>query len=207
LQETDVRASHSPRLSRPGRHGRRPGDDRAVVRLPREADRFLTFISRLLGLARESIAANYFGASPVYAAFQFAFTVPNLFRKLLGEGALSAAFIPLYAQAVKTKPRDEANDLRRHQRQPAVRDPAGPDDRGRDRAAGRRHVRADAVGLPAGREAHDDHVAVRDARVRHRRSSARSCRVHERFAAITFTAVISNVCLIVAMVAAAKTLA
>src|SRR3954464_11423994 len=72
---------------------------------------FLTFISRLLGLARESIAANYFGASPVYAAFQFAFTVPNLFRKLLGEGALSAAFIPLYAQAVKTKPRDEANDF------------------------------------------------------------------------------------------------
>src|SRR4051812_30201578 len=64
----------------------------------------ITFVSRLLGMARESIAANYFGGGMVYSAFQFAFTVPNLFRKLLGEGALSAAFIPLYAQAVK---RDE----------------------------------------------------------------------------------------------------
>src|SRR5688572_8857611 len=62
---------------------------------------FITFISRLLGLAREAIAANYFGAGAVWSAFTVAFTIPNLFRKLLGEGALSAAFIPLYAQAVK----------------------------------------------------------------------------------------------------------
>src|SRR5207248_7319059 len=61
----------------------------------------ITFVSRILGMARESIAANFFGASPAYSAFTFAFTIPNLFRKLLGEGALSAAFIPLYAQAVK----------------------------------------------------------------------------------------------------------
>src|SRR5688572_24520316 len=67
---------------------------------------FLTFISRLLGLVRESIAAAYFGSSAIYAAFQFAFTVPNLFRKLLGEGALSAAFIPLYAQAVAKNPKN-----------------------------------------------------------------------------------------------------
>src|SRR5688572_31867715 len=62
---------------------------------------FVTFISRLLGMAREAIAANYFGAGAVWSAFTVAFTIPNLFRKLLGEGALSAAFIPLYAQAVK----------------------------------------------------------------------------------------------------------
>src|SRR5688500_15026631 len=61
----------------------------------------ITFISRLLGMAREAIAANYFGAGAVWSAFTVAFTTPNLFRKLLGEGALSAAFIPLYAQAVK----------------------------------------------------------------------------------------------------------
>src|SRR4051812_46856255 len=66
----------------------------------------ITFISRILGMARESIAASYFGASPAYAAFTFAFTIPNLFRKLLGEGALSAAFIPLYAQAVKREHAD-----------------------------------------------------------------------------------------------------
>ena len=58
----------------------------------------ITFLSRLLGMARESIAANYFGSSAIYSAFALAFTIPNLFRKLLGEGALSAAFIPLYAK-------------------------------------------------------------------------------------------------------------
>src|SRR5215212_7329858 len=61
----------------------------------------LTLISRFLGVARESLAAKYFGAGLVASAFAVAFTIPNLFRKLLGEGALSAAFIPLYAQSIK----------------------------------------------------------------------------------------------------------
>lgn len=61
----------------------------------------ITFISRILGMARESIAANYFGAGAIWSAFTVAFMIPNLFRKLFGEGALSAAFIPLYAQAIK----------------------------------------------------------------------------------------------------------
>jgi putative peptidoglycan lipid II flippase len=61
----------------------------------------ITFVSRLLGLAREMVAANYFGAGVIWSAWKVAFTIPNLFRKLLGEGALSAAFIPLYAQAIE----------------------------------------------------------------------------------------------------------
>src|SRR5262245_25998424 len=72
---------------------------------------FITFISRILGLAREVIAANYFGAGAVWSAFQYAFTIPNLFRKLLGEGALSAAFIPLYARAVKQSDRNASNEF------------------------------------------------------------------------------------------------
>jgi putative peptidoglycan lipid II flippase len=60
----------------------------------------LTLISRIVGLARDIVAAHFFGAGGVVAnAFSLAFIIPNLFRKLLGEGALSAAFIPLYAQA------------------------------------------------------------------------------------------------------------
>lgn len=59
----------------------------------------LTLLSRVVGLVREMIAAHFLGAGVVASAFTFAFTIPNLFRKLLGEGALSAAFIPLYAQA------------------------------------------------------------------------------------------------------------
>lgn len=46
------------------------------------------------------IAAALFGAGPIWSAFTIAFTIPNLFRKLFGEGALSAAFIPMYARMV-----------------------------------------------------------------------------------------------------------
>src|SRR5437868_7467823 len=62
----------------------------------------LTLISRILGVFRESLAAKFFGAGIVASASAVAFTIPNLFRKLFGEGALSAAFIPLYAQSLKT---------------------------------------------------------------------------------------------------------
>jgi putative peptidoglycan lipid II flippase len=69
----------------------------------------LTLVSRLAGLAREIVAANYLGTGLVASAFTVAFTVPNLFRKLFGEGALSAAFIPLYAQALKHESEEDAN--------------------------------------------------------------------------------------------------
>lgn len=67
-----------------------------------------TLVSRLLGLARETVSAHYFGAGLVSSAFAVAFAIPNLFRKLFGEGALSAAFIPLYSQAVKQQDETEA---------------------------------------------------------------------------------------------------
>ena len=63
----------------------------------------LTLVSRLAGLAREIVAARYMGDGLVASAFTFAFSVPNLFRKLFGEGALSAAFVPLYAQAIRNE--------------------------------------------------------------------------------------------------------
>src|SRR3984957_12273470 len=68
----------------------------------------LTLVSRILGMAREGVFAAYFGTEVVAQSFSYAFSIPNLFRKLLGEGALSAAFIPLYAQALKRDPK-EAN--------------------------------------------------------------------------------------------------
>jgi putative peptidoglycan lipid II flippase len=73
----------------------------------------LTLVSRLLGLLREMVSAHYLGTGLVASAFTVAFTIPNLFRKLFGEGALSAAFIPLYARAVKDdaepEPHPESN--------------------------------------------------------------------------------------------------
>ena len=71
----------------------------------------LTLASRVFGLAREMVAGHFLGAKMVASAFSFAFVVPNLFRKLFGEGALSAAFIPLYAQAVNHDHADRANDF------------------------------------------------------------------------------------------------
>jgi putative peptidoglycan lipid II flippase len=71
-----------------------------------------TLLSRLLGLAREVVAGHYLGTGLVASAFTIAFTIPNLFRKLLGEGALSQAFIPLYAQAVKRGQTETGDDPR-----------------------------------------------------------------------------------------------
>src|SRR5690349_8534172 len=69
----------------------------------------LTLVSRVLGLAREMVAGHYLGTGLVASAFTVAFVVPNLFRKLFGEGALSAAFIPLYSRALKEDGPEEAN--------------------------------------------------------------------------------------------------
>lgn len=54
-----------------------------------------TMLSRVLGMCRVIIYARFMGDSLVASAFYFAFQVPNLFRRLLGEGALSAALVPL----------------------------------------------------------------------------------------------------------------
>ena len=55
---------------------------------------FLTVVSRVLGLWRDTLSASIFGASVLNTAFLSAFRLPNLFRRLLGEGALTAAFLP-----------------------------------------------------------------------------------------------------------------
>jgi putative peptidoglycan lipid II flippase len=55
---------------------------------------FLTIVSRVLGLIRDQLGAAIFGASELNSAFLTAFSLPNLFRRLLGEGSLTAAFVP-----------------------------------------------------------------------------------------------------------------
>ena len=57
-----------------------------------------TMTSRLLGMVREMVYANFMGSTWVASAFFVSFMVPNLFRRLLGEGALTAAFIPIFKQ-------------------------------------------------------------------------------------------------------------
>ena len=61
-----------------------------------------TLISRLLGMVREMVYAAFMGDGPVASAFHAAFQIPNIFRRLLGEGALSAAFLPIFKEKEKT---------------------------------------------------------------------------------------------------------
>ena len=68
----------------------------------------LTLVSRLFGLLRETALAAVFGKSPVAVALRISFVIPNLLRKLFGEGALSAAFIPLYSKSLKEQTPQEA---------------------------------------------------------------------------------------------------
>src|SRR6185436_1823639 len=57
-----------------------------------------TMTSRVLGMVREMVYAAFMGNTWVASAFILAFQIPNLFRRLLGEGALTAAFIPIFKQ-------------------------------------------------------------------------------------------------------------
>jgi putative peptidoglycan lipid II flippase len=58
----------------------------------------LTMVSRVFGFAREMLMARIMGASGAADAFLVAFRLPNTFRRLFGEGAFSAGFVPLFSQ-------------------------------------------------------------------------------------------------------------
>lgn len=72
-----------------------------------------TLASRILGYLRDMLIANFFGAGFVADAFFVAYRIPNLLRQLLGEGALSASFIPVFTEYLTTKPKEEAQRLAR----------------------------------------------------------------------------------------------
>ena len=57
----------------------------------------LTLVSRITGLVRDGAISRMFGTGIFASAFYFAFQIPNLFRRLFGEGALAAAFLPSYS--------------------------------------------------------------------------------------------------------------
>jgi len=64
----------------------------------------VTVLSRVTGLARDATLSRVLGAGAVMDAFFFAFIIPNLFRRLFGEGALSAAFLRVYARLDRSDP-------------------------------------------------------------------------------------------------------
>jgi putative peptidoglycan lipid II flippase len=69
---------------------------------------FATGLSRLLGLAREVVAASYFGVTGAMSAFTIAFQVPNLVRALFADSALQGAFVPVFSELLEKGERREA---------------------------------------------------------------------------------------------------
>ena len=68
----------------------------------------MTLVSRLLGLIRDLVIAMQFGATSAADAFFVAFRIPNVQRKILGEGAISAAFIPVFTEIRNQKGEEDA---------------------------------------------------------------------------------------------------
>ncbi|MCK4343107.1 MAG: murein biosynthesis integral membrane protein MurJ [Phycisphaerae bacterium] len=67
-----------------------------------------TLISRITGLARDILLARAFGLAWVQDAWVYAFQFPNLFRRLFGEGAMAAAFVPTFTRMLESEGKESA---------------------------------------------------------------------------------------------------
>ncbi|UCG60209.1 MAG: murein biosynthesis integral membrane protein MurJ [Phycisphaerales bacterium] len=65
---------------------------------------FLTTLSRVLGMVRDMTFAHFFGAGWLMTAWTMGFKIPNLARRLFGEGAASASLIPVYSEQLHSRP-------------------------------------------------------------------------------------------------------
>src|SRR5438445_558350 len=72
-----------------------------------------TGISRIAGLAREIVAASYFGTTAAASAFTIAYLVPNLIANLFANAVLSAAFVPVFTDLLQRERNEEAVRLAR----------------------------------------------------------------------------------------------
>jgi putative peptidoglycan lipid II flippase len=86
--------------------GTRPPGRGAVVRAAGVVAA-ATLASRILGFVRDLVVARAFGAGLVTDAFFVAFRLPNLFRRLFAEGAVSSAFVPVFTEYLTTRGRTE----------------------------------------------------------------------------------------------------
>jgi len=71
----------------------------------------ITLFSRILGLVREIVKAALLGTSYYSDAFTLAFTIPNLFRRMTAEGAMSSAFIPVFNEILHEEGEKRAFDF------------------------------------------------------------------------------------------------
>ena len=74
----------------------------------------LTLVSRILGFLRDIMIARFVGTGPVADAFVAAFRFPNMFRRVFGEGAYNAAFVPLFGRKCEEHGSEAAVDFARN---------------------------------------------------------------------------------------------
>ncbi|MDY0132564.1 MAG: murein biosynthesis integral membrane protein MurJ [Desulforegulaceae bacterium] len=67
-----------------------------------------TLLSRILGFVRDMVIASFFGAGTAADAFFVAFRIPNLFRRLLAEGSLTPAYVPVFTSILNKKGKNQA---------------------------------------------------------------------------------------------------
>ena len=68
-------------------------------------------LSRIAGVVRDGIFSHYFGTSRYASAFRVALRMPNILQNLLGEGTLSASFIPVYSELLERGEKEAAGRL------------------------------------------------------------------------------------------------
>jgi len=71
----------------------------------------MTLVSRVTGLARESLKATVFGAGTAMDAFEVAFRLPNILRRMFAEGAFSQAFVPVLSEYQRVRGQEATCDL------------------------------------------------------------------------------------------------
>ena len=70
-----------------------------------------TLLSRILGFLRDMVIAHFFGAGMAADAFFVAFRIPNLWRRLVGEGSLTISFIPVYTEYLTQRSEEETRKV------------------------------------------------------------------------------------------------
>lgn len=70
-----------------------------------------TLLSRILGFVRDMVIARFFGAGMAADAFFVAFRIPNLWRRLVGEGSLTISFIPVYTEYLTQRSEEETRKI------------------------------------------------------------------------------------------------
>ncbi len=70
-----------------------------------------TLLSRILGFLRDMVIANFFGTGMAADAFFVAFRIPNLWRRLVGEGSLTISFIPVYTEYITQRSEEDTREL------------------------------------------------------------------------------------------------